>query len=121
MGLLKRIDSVVLFVLDIAAAAGWYADIFDVDVEYENPCYAYVVLPDMTLGFHPLDKKCPGGAGGTTVYWQVDSMDEAILFLVNKGATLYRGPIQTAPGGRAAMLLDPFGCTIGLNEVAMQR
>lgn len=29
------------------------------------------------------DSKCPGGVGGTTVYW--------------------------------AMLIDPFGCTIGLN------
>lgn len=119
MILLKSIDSVVLFVDDISVSASWYAEIFNVDVEYENPFYAYVVLPGVTIGFHPLDNKCPGGAGGTTVYWKVDSVDDAILLLQSKGARLYRGPIQTTLGAKAAMLLDPFGCTIGLSELAI--
>lgn len=117
MALLKRIESVILFVSDIHAAARWYADIFQVEVNYENPLYAYINLSGFTLGFHPLDKKCPGGAGGTTVYWEVTDIDNALLLLKEKGAVLYRGPVQTTLGAKAAMLLDPFGCTLGLNEL----
>lgn len=69
----------------------------------------------VTLGFHPADHKCPGGVGGTTVYWEVDSLAEAIAFLVERGAVLYRGPALTAFGAAAAMLEGPFGCSIGLN------
>lgn len=117
--LLKRIESVLLFVSDIDAAARWYADIFAADVRYENPLYAYIVLPGVTIGFHPLDKKCPGGVGGTSVYWEVVDIDNAISLLKAKDATLYRGPIQTSLGAKAAMLLDPFGCSIGLNELPL--
>ncbi|MDO9092411.1 MAG: hypothetical protein Q8R98_21295 [Rubrivivax sp.] len=56
----KHIESVILFVPDIGAAARWYADLLGTGVEHENPLYAFV----------------------------------------------------RAPG----LLIDPFGCTIGLNQ-----
>ena len=116
--MLKHIESVVLFVHDIDAAAQWYAEIFEVDVRHENSQYAYIRVQGLALGFHPVDKKSPGGKGGATAYWEVANLAAAIRFLQSRGAVLYRGPIQTDLGAKAAMLLDPFGCTIGLNESA---
>ena len=118
--MLKHIESVVLFVPDVASAARWYAEIFGSAVDWENPDYAFVTAPGVTLGFHPADSTCPGGAGGTTVYWEVDDLADATRFLTERGASLYRGPVITSFGAGAAMLKDPFGCTIGLNASTAQ-
>jgi len=113
---LNRIESIVLFVADIDAAARWYADLFDAHVQHENPQYAFIQAKGVLIGFHPLDTKCPGGAGGTTVYWDVDDLDAAVADLAARGARLHRGPGETSLGARVAMLIDPFGCTLGLNR-----
>lgn len=118
--LLKKIESVVIFVANIDKAAAWYAELFQTEIRRENSQYAFIKTPGGLLGFHPLDSKCPGGPGGTTVYWEVEDLQEAIKVLEKRGAVLYRGPISTSFGARAAMLLDPFGCTIGLNQSTEQ-
>ena len=112
----KSVESVLLFVPDIAAAAHWYAGIFGAEVEYENPAFAFIRAPGVIVGFHPADAKCPGGVGGTTVYWEVADLDAALALLQDRGARLHRGPGTTTPGAKVAMLVDPFGCTIGLNQ-----
>ena len=116
----KSVESVVLFVPEIEAAAKWYGALFDAEVEHENPQYAYVRGPGVVIGFHPADEKCPGGIGGTTVYWQVEDLDAAVAFMVVRGAHLHRGPALTSLGARVAMLKDPFGCSIGLNQASVQ-
>lgn len=113
--MLKHIESIVLFVPDIGAAAAWYAEILSAKMAWENPNYAFVQTDSVTLGFHPADAKCPGGVGGTTAYWEVDNIDGAVQFLTQRGAKLHRGPGVTRFGAGAAMLVDPFGCSIGLN------
>ena len=113
--MLKHLESVVLFVADIGLASAWYAEIFQSEVAWENPRFAYVKAPGLVIGFHPADSKCPGGIGGTTAYWEVNNLGEAIEYLVSHGAKLHRGPALTSFGAGAAMLIDPFGCTIGLN------
>jgi predicted enzyme related to lactoylglutathione lyase len=117
---LRFVESVVLFVADIDAAARWYADVFATDVQRENARYAFIRAPGVYIGFHPADERCPGGVGGTTVYWEVDDLKEAIEFLGQRGARLHRGPGVTEFGAGAAMLIDPFGCTIGLNSATAQ-
>lgn len=112
---LKHMESIVLFVPDVGRAAAWYAEILGADVEWENPDFAFVKTDGPLIGFHPADSKCPGGAGGTTAYWEVESIGECVEYLTQRGATLHRGPAVTSFGAGAAMLLDPFGCTIGLN------
>lgn len=113
-----RLESVILFVPDVDAAARWYADLLDAVVEHENPRFAFVRGPGLVIGFHPADVKCPGGPGGSTVYWEVADLDLAIHRLQALGAQLYRGPMRTELGARAAMLIDPFGNTLGLNQSA---
>ena len=116
MPVLRFVESVVLFVADIDAAAAWYGALFGAEVRYENERYAYIRAPGVLIGFHPADPKCPGGIGGTTVYWEVDDLQPAIDELVALGARLHRGPGLTSFGAGAAMLICPFGCTIGLNH-----
>ena len=113
--MLKFIESIVLFVPDINAAAAWYAEVFGTEVTWENPQYAFIRAAGVLIGFHPSDSKCPGGIGGTTAYWEVENINESIEFLTRRGAKLHRGPGTTSFGASAAMLIDPFGCTIGLN------
>ena len=117
---LKRVESVVLFVHDIAAAARWYAQLFGCEIGWENANYAFVRAPGVIIGFHPADAKCPGGVGGTTVYWEVDDLEATCNFLIERGARLHRGPAVTSFGAGAAMLIDPFGCTLGLNRTTPQ-
>lgn len=113
---LNRVESVVLFVPDVDAAAAWYAALLGTTVRYENPRYAFVQGPDVLVGFHPADAKCPGGIGGTSVYWEVGDLAAAQARLLAHGARLHRGPASTDLGAKVALLVDPFGCTIGLNQ-----
>ena len=113
----NRLEAIVFFVADIHAAANWYAQLLATEVQYENPQYAFIQRGGISIGFHPADAKCPGGVGGTTAYWKVDDLEQSIKVLEMNGAVLYRGPIQTDLGDHAAILLDPFGCTIGLHQV----
>lgn len=112
----KRLESIILFVPDIRAAANWYAEIFAAEVQFENPDFAFINAPGLVIGFHPADTKCPGGVGGTTAYWQVDDLARAVELLTRHGAKLHRGPGRTDLGAAVAMLIDPFGCTIGLHQ-----
>lgn len=115
ISMLKQIESIIHFVADIDAAARWYADLFDVDVQHENPMFAFIHAPGVILGFHPADEK--NGVGqGVTVYWEVDDLAAAVANLTARGARLNRGPGRTDFGAKVAMLIDPFGCTIGLNQ-----
>lgn len=118
--MLKHLESVVLFVPDIDAAASWYAELFGTTVQHENPKYAFIQAPGLLLGFHPADRKCPGGIGGTSAYWEVERLDAAIKSLTDRGAKLFRGPGTTDFGATIALLVDPFGCTIGLNQSTEQ-
>jgi predicted enzyme related to lactoylglutathione lyase len=68
------------------------------------------------IGFHPADAKNPGGVHGTTPYWEVADFDSALAALLSRGATLHRGPGATDFGARVALLIDPFGNTVGLNQ-----
>ncbi|WP_205836281.1 VOC family protein [Iodobacter violaceini] len=115
---LKRIESILLFVADIEAAAAWYASIFGAEVQHENPQFAFIRAPGIVIGFHPADEKCPGGIGGTSAYWEVSDITHAIENLVRLGARVYRGPGETDFGAKIALLIDPFGCTIGLNQAS---
>jgi predicted enzyme related to lactoylglutathione lyase len=103
-------------VQDINAAANWYAKLLGAEVQHENAKYAFIRGPGVLIGFHPADEKCPGGVGGTTAYWEVEDLDKSVAFLLEHGAVLHRGPAQTDFGAKVAMLVDPFGCTIGLNQ-----
>ncbi len=108
------IDSVLFFVADIDVAAAWYADLFGVAVQHENPQYAFLSLPWMKLGFHPADAKNPVGGRSQAIYLSVPAVAPALAALQARGATLKRGPARTDLGEWACLLDDPFGGQLGL-------
>lgn len=114
--MLTQIESVLLFVQDIHAAAKWYGDILSLKVEYENEHYAFIKGPQIILGFHPADEKNNAGQNGSVTYWKVENLEKALTTLREKGATLYRGPMTTTLSANVAMMTDPFGNQFGLNE-----
>ena len=114
----RKVDSILFFVPDIDAAAKWYAAIFSASVEYENPLYAFVTTAFATFGFHPADEKCPGGAGGSVTYLEVEHLGAAIEKFSSHGARLFRGPITTSLGASVAMVRDPFGSLLGFIQPA---
>lgn len=110
----KKLESVVLFVADIDAAAAWYAQLLGTEVQHENAHYAFVQGPGLLIGFHPADGKCPGGVGGTTVYWEVADLGAAIERLQAQGARLYRGADDDQPGGHSGHAAGPLWLQPGL-------
>jgi uncharacterized glyoxalase superfamily protein PhnB len=46
----------------------------------------------------------------------VADFDAALALLLARGATLHRGPGVTDFGARVALLIDPFGNPLGLNQ-----
>ncbi|RXJ74172.1 glyoxalase [Veronia nyctiphanis] len=112
----KKIESTMFFADDIHKAAKWYAELLGSEVEYENPDYAFVRGAEMIFGFHPVDEKNNPGRDGSVTYWEIDDITSAISTLTSMGATLYRGPGKTDLGADVAMLIDPFGNAIGLNQ-----
>lgn len=62
--MLLQLESVVLCVNDIDAAAARYAALLGVPVKHENPRYAFVRTPHgVIIGFHPADTKNPAERG----------------------------------------------------------
>lgn len=70
----------------------------------------------MSIGFHPIDKKTGTGVKGQVAYWLVDDMTQTIEHYLEKGCTIYRGPIISVDSGSVAQLIDPLGNVIGLIE-----
>ena len=46
----------------------------------------------------------------------MDDFDATLATLLARGAILHRGPAVTDFGARVALLIDPFGNTLGLNQ-----
>ncbi len=111
-----KIESVLYFVSDIHRAAQWYATLFNTDVQYENPQFAFIQTPDLVLGFHPADAKNPSGHSSSVAYWAVDDVELTLNSLLANGCTLYRGPAKTSLDATVAMLIDPFGNRLGITQ-----
>jgi predicted enzyme related to lactoylglutathione lyase len=109
------VEAVLFFTADIDAAAAWYAELFGVRVEYENPRYAYLELPWLKLGFHPADHKCPAGGHSQALYFRVPALETAVRWAEARGAARFRGPMRTDLGEWACLLHDPFGNLFGLH------
>lgn len=91
--MLLQLESVVLFVNDIDAAAAWYAALLGVPVDHGNPRDAFVRTPrGVTIGFHPADAKNSDGVPGTAPDWVVADFDAALATLLARRATLHHGP-----------------------------
>ncbi len=115
-------------VRDARQAIAWYVEHLGAQVTYEP-----IVMPDGRVGHvelavdgarwmmsdeHPeiqVEAPAPGRGAAVTLHLTVKDVDAAVARMVAGGAVLDRGPDDN-PGGRGAVLRDPFGHRWFLNQ-----
>jgi predicted enzyme related to lactoylglutathione lyase len=107
---------------DIAAAAAWYTELFEVKPYYEVPGgYLEFRIGDDEDEFGIINRRYapPGAAnppGGAIMYWHVDDLEATVARLLAMGATEYQ-PITEQGDGTGfvtASVVDPFGNVLGV-------
>ncbi|MFK0167306.1 VOC family protein [Streptomyces sp. NPDC090306] len=118
---LRGVRTVMVFALDPAASARWWAEVLGVRAHFEGEDtggYAWLEAGGVELGFHPADDaRNPPGAS-PVVYWAVDAVDATRRALVDRGCRHHRGPLDIAEDRRICQLVDPFGTVFGLDGPA---
>jgi PhnB protein len=118
-----------LAVGDARAAIGWYADVFGAVVTFDP-----IEMPDGRIGHveleidgarlmmadaHP-ELHCPaptiGEGSPVTLHLAVTDVDALVDAARAAGADVDRGPEDSPPVGRVAVLRDPFGHRWFLNQ-----
>ncbi len=115
------IAQIVVFVDKPAAAASFWAELFDARHRLADGG-ALVELDFAELFFHPVDRektasgeeKNPRGAS-TVVYLAVEELEAARERLLAAGCEAWRGPIEIEDGRRICQVRDPFGTVWGLD------
>lgn len=118
-----------LAVADCRAAIEWYADVLGAEVTHEP-----IVMPDGRVGHvelavdgarwmmadeHPeiqVEAPAEGRGAAVTLHLTVADVDTLTARACAGGAVLDRGPEDSPPVGRVAVVRDPFGHRWFLNQ-----
>lgn len=122
----KRIDHVELIPSDFDKTIDFYTDILGFSMAQRmkldmHPLreIAYLKLGDTMIEMISIENPQTAGEGYTLGYWgialEVDSMEETISYLKEKGIELAWGPVNLGNCWRAE-IRDPDGFTIELRE-----
>jgi predicted enzyme related to lactoylglutathione lyase len=98
---------------DLAKAKEWYSSAFGIDPYFDEPFYVGFNVGGYELG---LDPNAEAGAGGTTAYWGVGNISDAVAHLQEIGAGVAMPPTEVGEGIKVAVVLDPFGNRLGIIE-----
>jgi predicted enzyme related to lactoylglutathione lyase len=98
---------------DLARAKEWYTSAFGIEPYFDEPFYVGFNVGGYELG---LDPNAEAGPGGTTAYWGVGDIDQAIAHMGTLGATIESAVNEVGEGIKVAVILDPFGNRIGIIE-----
>ena len=117
--MLKGICTVTVFADDVAAAQGWYSEVFGIDAYFERPPhYVEFRVGDHQHEFGIIDRRFApspsSGLGGAIVYWHVDDVHAALEKLLKLGASVYEPVTERGPGFVTASVVDPFGNVLGV-------
>lgn len=106
----RRLETVVQFVSDPERSKRWYADFLGVEptpyegIYFKFDEHAYIIL-------------APGspatGRGGSGVWFEVESVDDAYRELTGRGYKFNEPPFDIPPG-RLVTINDPDGNVVGL-------
>jgi catechol 2,3-dioxygenase-like lactoylglutathione lyase family enzyme len=105
----RRLETIVQFVSDPEKSQRWYADLLGVEATpYVGPYFkfdehAYLILAQSSPGT---------GRGGSGVWFEVESVDDAYRELTARGYTFNEAPFDIPPG-KLVTLNDPDGNIIG--------
>ena len=107
----RRLETVVQFCSDPEASARWHAEFFGVEATPDGGPYfcfeqgpGYVILAPAAAGT---------GRGGSGVWFEVESVDEAYAQRTAAGYAFNEEPFDIPPG-RLVTIDDPDGNIIGL-------
>jgi predicted enzyme related to lactoylglutathione lyase len=114
--MLLGLRTVIYKAPDLARAKAWYADVFGLAPYFDEPYYVGFNVGGFELGLDPDAHGTAPGPGGTTAYWGVADLADALAHATARGAELH-SPLQDVGGGiKVATLRDPFGNVVGLIE-----
>jgi len=108
--------TVIYHVADLQAAKKWYTLAMGVEPYFDEPFYVGFNIGGFELGLDPDSVSGMSGTGGTTAYWGVESVERALVDLVEAGATLKAPATDVGDGIRVGTVLDPFGNELGVIE-----
>jgi catechol 2,3-dioxygenase-like lactoylglutathione lyase family enzyme len=106
----RRLETVVQFCSDLERSKSWYTKLLGFEATpYEGPYFkfdehAYLILASASPGT---------GRGGSGVWFEVESVDDACRELKGMGFVFNEEPFDIAPG-RLVTLNDPDGNIVGL-------
>jgi predicted enzyme related to lactoylglutathione lyase len=108
--------TVIYHVGDLQAAKKWYALATGIEPYFDETFYVGFNIGGFELGLDPDPASGMSGTGGTTAYWGVQSVERALVDLVEAGATLKAPATDVGDGIRVGVVLDPFGNELGVIE-----
>jgi len=122
----KRIDHVELVPSDYEKTIGFYTDVLGFSIKERIAVdmpplreIIYLTLGDTMMEFlhveNPAPAPPPWQVGYCAIAIEVDSMDEAVAYLKDKGVDIVWGPMDIG-GPIRAEIRDPDGLTIELRQ-----
>jgi lactoylglutathione lyase len=115
---MKRIQTVVLNVSDVPAAAAFYEGRLGLDRVYENRGRIGLQCGEVRILLHPSESAPARDAAPWNVelYFEVDDVDETIARLRREGVGVLAEPADEPWGERDAAVLDPDGYPVYLTQ-----
>lgn len=108
--------TIIYHVSDLDAAKRWYTLATGVEPYFDEPYYVGYNIGGFELGLDPSVNNGKSGTGGTTAYWGVANVEDAVANLVSVGATLESPATDVGEGILVATVIDPFGNELGVIE-----
>jgi len=113
---MKALCTCVLPVDDLAAAALWYAALFEVEPYFEQPFYVGFDVNGYELGLVPASDAARPSTHGADALWGCEDIHAAHARALERGATELVAPWNTGDGIRVSSLADPFGNRLSFIE-----
>jgi lactoylglutathione lyase len=113
-----RIQTVVLNVSDVPAAAAFYEGRLGLDRVYESRGRVGLQCGEVRILLHPSEIAPPRDVAPWNVelYFEVDDVDQAVARLRNEGVGVLAEPADEPWGERDAAVLDPDGYPVYLTQ-----
>ena len=110
--MLLGLRTVIYPAQDLAGSKAWFTRLLEVAPYFDEPFYVGLNVGGYELGLDPSGD----AATGPTTYWGVANVDEALVRLLDAGATLH-GEVRDVGGGiRVATVVEPGGTVLGVIE-----
>jgi predicted enzyme related to lactoylglutathione lyase len=106
------VQSIVIPVKDVAAAAAFYRTVFGAEPHTETPYYVGFNLDGLEIGLNPQGRAT--GMAGPTAYHATEDVEAAVGALVEAGAEVVSPATAVGGGTVVAIVADADGNHVGL-------